>query len=187
MAALAIPLAESSNVSGVLPLFQAFVAPAIFVSAAALLLLSLNTRLMGIVSRLRHYLHEKYAAVKEGRLAEAEAYGSQIDSIERRAEMIRKAFVLALTSLTGTIASCLLLGAGIYWSKAAVFAALLFIVSILALLLSAVYYLREVNVALTSVREEAEDLRFMDTAYATSDQRAGHLSREAEEHELHTG
>ncbi|HWF40430.1 MAG TPA: DUF2721 domain-containing protein [Candidatus Acidoferrales bacterium] len=186
MAALAISLAEGSNVSGVLPLFQAFVAPAIFVSAAALLLLSLNTRLMGMVSRLRHYLHEKYAAIKEGRLAEAEAYASQIDSIERRAEMIRKAFVLTLTSLTGTIASCLLLGAGIYWSKAAIFAALLFIISILALLLSAVYYLREVSVALTSVREEADDLRFMDTAYATGGQRGGRLGGNEQEQEPHT-
>lgn len=179
-------LGANATVSGVLVLFQAFVAPAIFVSASALLLLSLNTRLMGMVSRLRQYLHEKYAAIKEGRLAEAEAYGSQIDSIERRAEMIRKGFVLALASLTGTIASCLLLGAGIYWSHAAVVAAVLFILSILALLLGAVYYLREVNVALTSVREEAEDLRFMDTTYSTGDKRIGRISEEIHEREMHT-
>jgi hypothetical protein len=36
-------------------LFQAFLAPAIFVSATALLILSINVRLMGIVSR-RHDL-----------------------------------------------------------------------------------------------------------------------------------
>ncbi len=47
---------HSFLVSEVLPLFQAFVAPAIFVSASALLLLSLNTGLMGMVSRLRPYL-----------------------------------------------------------------------------------------------------------------------------------
>ena len=34
-------------------LFQAFLAPAIFVSATALLILSVNVRLMGMVSRLR--------------------------------------------------------------------------------------------------------------------------------------
>jgi hypothetical protein len=34
-------------------LFQAFLAPAIFVSATSLLILSINVRLMGIVSRLR--------------------------------------------------------------------------------------------------------------------------------------
>lgn len=181
------PFIKNASVSGVLLLFQAFVAPAIFVSASALLLLSINTRLMGMVSRLRQYLHEKYAAIKEGRLAEAEAYASQIDSIERRAEMIRKAFVLALISLTGTIAACLMLGAGIYFPVAAVLAAFLFIISIVALLLSAVSYLREVRMALTSVREEVEDSRFMDTAYAAFDHAAGRISRETHERELHTG
>jgi Protein of unknown function (DUF2721) len=157
-------LVQNSMVNDVPRLFQALVAPAIFISAAGLLLLSLNTRLMGMVSRLRQYLHEKHAAVKEGRLIEAEAYASQIASIEKRAEMIRMAFVLTLISLTGTIASCLLLGTGLYFEDAALFAALVFIISILALLFGSIYYLREVAVALTSVRDEAADSRFMDLA-----------------------
>lgn len=143
-------------------LFQAFVSPAIFVSAAGLLLLSLNTRLMGMVSRLRQYRREKHAALKGGRPEQADAYSSQISSIEKRAEMIRRAFMLTLISLTGTIASCLLLGMGLYFADAELFAALTFTVSILALLLGSVYYLREVAVALTSVRDEAGDSRFMD-------------------------
>jgi hypothetical protein len=145
-------------------LFQAFVAPAIFVSASALLLLSLNTRLMGMVSRLRQYLHEKHAAVKDGRDLEAEAYGAQIASIEHRAEMIRRAFVLTLVSLTGTIVSCLLLGIGLYAAGAAVVAAIIFIASIVALLLGSIFYLLEVRLALTSVRSETADARFMDLA-----------------------
>jgi hypothetical protein len=182
------PFIKNASLSSVLLLFQAFVAPAIFVSASALLLLSINTRLMGMVSRLRQYLHEKYAAIKEGRLTEAEAYASQIDSIERRAEMIRKAFVSALISLTGTIASCLLLGAGIYFPVAATLAAFLFILSIVALLLSAVFYLLEVRMALTSVREEVQGSRFMDTACASVDQATGRIriSRETHEHKVHT-
>lgn len=76
--------------------------------------------------------------------------------------MIRKAFMFTLVSLTGTIASCLLLGTGLYFPEATLFAALAFTVSILALLFGAVYYLREVAVALTSVRDEAADHRFMD-------------------------
>jgi len=157
-------LIESSAVNEVPRLFQAFVAPAIFVSGSGLLLLSLNTRLMGMVSRLRQYLHKKYAAVKEGRLEEAEAYSVQIASIEKRAEMIRRAFMLTLVSLTGTIASCLLLGTGLYFPDAELFAAFTFTISILALLFGSIYYLREVGVALTSVRDEAADSRFMDLA-----------------------
>lgn len=143
-------------------LFQAFLAPAIFVSAEGLLLLSLNVRLMGIVSRLRSYLHEKHHAERHGRLAESEAYASQIASIERRAEMIRRAFVLTLYCLIGTIAACLLLGAGLYWQWTESAAAIVFVVSILSLLGGMVYYAREVQVALSSVREEAADSRFMD-------------------------
>lgn len=93
-------------------LFQAFLAPAIFVSATALLALSINVRLMGIVSRLRQYVHAKHNAAKNDRAQEAEAYNEQISAIEGRAEMIRRAFLLVLTSLGGAIVSCLLLGLG---------------------------------------------------------------------------
>jgi len=149
-------------------LFQEFVGPAISVSATALLLLSLNVRLMGMVSRLRQYLHSKYDAAKAGRQAEAEAYASQIASIEARAEMIRKAFVLTLVCLAGTIAACLLLGLGLYWQSAQILAAIVFVISIISLLGGTIYYLREVRVALSSVRDEAADSRFMDIGEGAS-------------------
>jgi uncharacterized membrane protein len=143
-------------------LFQAFVAPAIFVSATALLILSINVRLMGIVSRLRQYVHAKHDAAKNNRLQEADAYTTQIQSIEKRAEMIRRCFLLALISLVTAIASCLLLGFGLYWKEAAVAAVIVFVLGILCLLAATLYYIREVTVALSSVQEEARDLGFMD-------------------------
>jgi hypothetical protein len=143
-------------------LFQAFLAPAIFVSATSLLILSINVRLMGIVSRLRQYVHAKHDAAKNNRVQEAEAYTAQINSIERRAEMIRRCFLLVLVSLAGTIASCLLLGFGLYWKKAASAAVVLFVVAMICLLAGTFYYIREVTVALSSVHNEACDSRFMD-------------------------
>jgi hypothetical protein len=143
-------------------LFQAFLAPGLFVSATALLILSVNVRLMGIVRRLRQYVHAKYDAAKNERLQEAEAYTTQINEIERRAEMIRRTFLLALTSLAGTIASCLLLGLGLYWVNAAIVAVAVFVAAMICLLVGTVYYIREVMVSLSSVREEARDVRFMD-------------------------
>jgi len=143
-------------------LFQAFVAPSIFVSATALLVLSVNVRLMGIVSRLRQYVHARHEAAKAGRQPEAEAYSSQIASIEHRAELIRRCFLSALISLCGTIASCLLLGFGLYWKNAAIAAVIVFVAGLLCLLIAGVYYIREVTVALSSVREESRDIRFMD-------------------------
>jgi len=160
-------------VSDISRLFQAFLAPALFVSATALLILSINVRLMGIVSRLRQYVHAKHDAAQNGRVAEADAYTSQIESIEQRAELIRRCFLLALISLAGTIASCLLLGFGLYFQQAALLAVIVFVVAMISLLGAAGYYLREVNVALSSVREEARDSRFMDIAVA-ADLRAGH-------------
>jgi len=143
-------------------LFQAFLAPAIFVSATSLLILSINVRLMGIVSRLRQYVHAKHDAAKNDRLQEAEAYTAQIHAIEQRAEMIRRCFLLVLISLAGTIASCLLLGVGLYWKEAAVAAVVLFVLALICLLAGTFYYIREVTLALSSVHEEARDARFMD-------------------------
>jgi hypothetical protein len=143
-------------------LFQAFLAPALFVSATALLILSINVRLMGIVSRLRQYVHAKHDAARNNRLQEAEAYTAQIGLIEQRAEMIRRCFLLVLISLAGTIGSCLLLGLGLYTNGAAVAAVIVFVLAMICLLAGTFYYIREVIVALSSVRNEARDSRFMD-------------------------
>ena len=161
-------------------LFLAFVAPAIFVSAEGLLLLSLNARLMGIVNRLRAYLQNKHTAAKQGRIAVSDAYASQIASIERRAEMIRNAFMWTLYALLGTIATCLLLGLGLYWQIAQMMAALLFVISMIGLLTGMVYYVREVSMALSSVREEVADSRFMDlNDSAGSVEKESHLGEDA--------
>jgi amino acid permease len=143
-------------------LFQAFLAPAIFVSATSLLVLSINVRLMGMVSVLRRYVHAKHDAAKNDRLQEAEAYTAQIQSIEERAEMIRRCFLLVLISLGGTITSCLLLGFGLYWKDAAVASVIVFVLALVCLLVGTAYYIREITVALSSVRNEARDSRFMD-------------------------
>lgn len=143
-------------------LFQAFLAPAIFVSATSLLVLSINVRLMGMVSVLRRYVHAKHDAAKNDRLQEAEAYTAQIQSIEERAEMIRRCFLLVLISLGGTITSCLLLGFGLYWKDAAVASVIVFVLALVCLLAGTAYYIREITVALSSVRNEARDSRFMD-------------------------
>jgi len=148
--------------SDIARLFQAFLAPAIFVSAASLLILSINVRLMGIVSRLRQFVHDKHDAARNNRLQEAEAYTAQIKSIEKRAQMIQRCFLFSLISLAGTITSCLLLGFGLYTKTAALAAVIVFVLSMMCLLIGVLYYIAEVTVALSSVRDEARDLGFMD-------------------------
>jgi drug/metabolite transporter (DMT)-like permease len=153
-------------------IFQAFLAPALLVSATSLFILSINVRLMGIVSRLRQYIHAKHTATKNDRLQEAEAYTSQIQAIEKRGEMIRHCFLLALMCLIGTIAACLLVGLGLYWPQAAMAAVIVFVASLICLLVSAIYYFREVTMSLSAVREEARDSRFMDLG--TQPENPGH-------------
>jgi hypothetical protein len=143
-------------------LFQAFVAPAIFVSAAALLLLSLNVRLMGIVSRLRDFQHRRHHATAAGHAQEAEAFTVQIQSIDRRAELIRKSMLLVLVSLIGTILCCLLLGLGLYWVAAQAIAVGIMVASILCMLGGTCYYVAEITIALSSVREESKYYHLMD-------------------------
>lgn len=143
-------------------LFQAFLAPALFVSATALLVLSINVRLMGMVSRLRQYVHAKHDASKSGQTQEAEAYTEQIEAIQKRAEIVRRCYLLVLCSLAGTIASCLLLGFGLFWQMAALLAVIVFVLSLICLLAGTVYYIREITVSLSSVQQETRDFRFMD-------------------------
>jgi len=143
-------------------LFQAFLAPAIFISAASLLILSINVRMMGIVSRLREFVHARHDAARSDRHEEADAYARQIESIEHRAAIIQRSFLFSLISLALTIASCLLLGFGLYEKSAAFAAAIVFVLAMVCLLIGVLHYIREVMVALSSVRDEARDLSFMD-------------------------
>jgi Protein of unknown function (DUF2721) len=143
-------------------LFQALLAPALLISATGLLILSINVRLMGIVSRLRQYVHAKHDAARNGRDLEADAYTAQIEAIHHRAGLIRNCFILALISLAATIASCLLLGFGLYWQEAAKISVAVFVAGLFSLLAATIFYVKEVTVALSSVRDEAKDERFMD-------------------------
>lgn len=143
-------------------LFQAFVAPAIFVSAAALLLLSLNVRLMGIVSRLRDFQHRHHHATQAGHVEEARGFSVQMQSIDTRAELIRKSMLLVLVSLIGTTVSCLLLGVALYNEAMGIAAVAVFVASILMLLAGACFYAAEIRVALSSVRGEAKYYDLMD-------------------------
>jgi hypothetical protein len=154
-------------------LLQAFVSPSIFISAAALLLLSLNVRLMGIVTRMRQFHREKHVAAQAGKLQEAQALAEQIISIERRAERIRKACLFVLVALAGTIATCMLLGLTLFWPAAEPFAGVLLTLSIFSLFVGTMYYVAEIGVALSSVREEAKYFHLIDVVVLSrSDPRA---------------
>lgn len=137
-----------------LELFQAFVAPAIFISAAGLFVLTLNARLMAIVSRLRVFHREKHLAAQAGKKQDVLALQSQIESIKFRAVKIKNAFFYSLLGTIGVMITCLLLGLGLYVQEALMIAVILFVFSVLSMLIGMIFFISEVAIALTSVKEE---------------------------------
>lgn len=154
-----------------LELFQAFVAPAIFISAAGLLVLSINARLMGIVTRLRNFHKEKHLAVAAGKKQEAIALQSQLESIEYRAGKIKDAFFYTLLGIIGTMLTCLVLGLSLYAPQSIIVAVLIFVLSVLSMLIGMTFYISEVSISLSTVREEAKLYELMDIAAISEEDR----------------
>ncbi len=145
-----------------LELFQAFVAPAIFISATGLLILSINTRLMGIVTRLRAFHREKHLAALAGKKQEALVLQAQIDSIQHRAGKVKNAFFYTLLGGIGTMITCLMLGLSLYAPQALVIAVLIFVLSLLSMLVGMIFYISEVAIGLSSEREEGQLYELID-------------------------
>jgi uncharacterized membrane protein len=154
-----------------LELFQAFMAPAIFISAAGLLVLSLNARLMGIVSRLRVFHKDKHLAAAAGKKQEVIALQSQIESIEYRASKIRNAFYYTLLGIVGIMVTCLVLGLSLYIPESLIVAVLVFVLSVLSMLVGMLFYMSEVSIALSSVKEEEKLYELIDTLDLSKEER----------------
>lgn len=143
-------------------LVAALLSPVIFISAAGLLILSINTRLMGIVSRLRSFHWECHQKERAGAHEEAKTLELQIQTITRRAVLVRNAFLWVLASTFLALVTCLLLGLAALWPTAYAVAIPFFVLGFVAMLVGVGYYLAEVAIALAAVREEERILALLD-------------------------
>lgn len=143
-------------------LFHAFVAPAIFISATGLLILSINARLMGIVNRLRLFHKEKHLAAMAGKKQEVLILQAQIESIQHRAGKVKNAFFYTLLGTIGTMITCLMLGLTLYAPQALVIAVLVFVLSVLSMLVGMIFYISEVAIGLSSEKEEEQLYELID-------------------------
>lgn len=143
-------------------LVSALLAPVIFISAAGLLLLSINVRLMGIVSRLRSFHWECHQKERAGAQAEAQTLELQIQTITQRAVLVRNAFFWVLASIFLTLVTCLLLGLAVVVPPAYAVAITFFVLGFAAMLTGVGYYIREVTKALAAVLEERRVLALLD-------------------------
>ena len=95
----------------------------------------------------------------------ADTHGLESELKPKAKEWLAKG-VKELSRLQGILAAQdrwgLLLGLGLYWKDAAVAAVVVFVLALICLLAGTLYYIREVTVSLSSVRNEARDARFMD-------------------------
>ncbi len=153
-------------------LVSALLSPVIFISAAGLLVLSINVRLMGIVSRLRSFHWECHQKERAGAHAEAQALELQVQTITRRAVLVRNAFFWVLASVFLTLVTCLLLGLAVVMPSAYAVASLFFVLGIVAMLTGVGYYICEVTKALAAVQQERQVLAVLDR-------------KVSEEHQLH--
>jgi len=152
-------------------LISALLSPVIFISAAGLLILSINVRLMGIVSRLRSFHLECHQKERAGAHDEARALDAQIRTITHRAVLIRNAFFWVLTSVFLTLITCLLLGAAVLMPRAYPLAVGFFVLGFLAMLAGVGYYLWEVTRALSALMEERRLLSELDLQIHDADDR----------------
>lgn len=143
-------------------LVSALLSPVIFISAAGLLILSINVRLMGIVSRLRSFHWECHQKERAGAHAEAEAIERQIQTISGRAILVRNAFFWVLASIFLTLVTCLLLGLAVVVPAAYAVAAPFFVLGFLAMLTGVGYYIWEVTRALAAVQDERQVLAHLE-------------------------
>lgn len=135
-------------------LVAALLSPVIFISAAGLLVLSINTRMMGIITRLRSFHWERHQKERLGEHAEAQALDRQIEAVTRHVIVVRNAFLWVLASILLALVTCLLLGLAVLWPAANGAAIAFFVLGFAAMLAGLGYYVRDVAMALDAARDE---------------------------------
>lgn len=159
-----------------LELFQSFVAPAIFISATGLIVLTLNARLMGIVSRLRAFHKEKHLANLAKKKQDVLILQAQIKSIEQRATKIKNAYFYILVAITGIMITCLMLGLSLYLPQAFMFAIVIFVCSMIVMICGMFYFISEIAISLSSEKEEDKFYELVDVISEDNQSDCGTLS-----------
>lgn len=129
----------------IISIMQMAIGPAILISAVGLLLLTMTNRLGRAVDRARALAHEPAAA-------------PQLDVLWARAKILRQSILWAsFSALTSAVLVITLFVTALIGFSPARLIAGLFIVSSVALIMSLVLFMRDVNLALTALGVELAD------------------------------
>lgn len=137
--------------SELIPILQMSVVPAIVISGVGLLLLSMTNRYGRVIDRSRQLAE----AVRSAHESDYSRLSTEITILMRRARMIRSG--IALASVSVLFAAMLVISLflmGLFKWECALLCAILFSCSMGALVLSLIWFLRDINVSLHALEVE---------------------------------
>ncbi|MBF0503692.1 MAG: DUF2721 domain-containing protein [Candidatus Omnitrophica bacterium] len=137
-----------------IPALQASIAPCVLISGAGLLLLSLTNRLSRPIERIRLLC----AQLKSEPQKDHQATEEQIRILYKRCELLRSAIVCNIYSivLISSIVLLLFLGALYAW-PIGFLVYIFFILSLLFLMVSMIFFLMDIHLSLDSLKIEIRD------------------------------
>ncbi|MDB6027304.1 MAG: hypothetical protein JWM68_3527 [Verrucomicrobiales bacterium] len=144
---------RSISLNQLIPVLQVAIGPVILISGVGLLLLTMTNRLGRAVDRIRALAHELRRAPE----SERPALNRQIETIYRRAKLIRLSIVLAgFSVLLAAILIITLFFMTLFEFEAASLIALLFVASIGSLVGSVTAFVWDIHWALLALKMELE-------------------------------
>jgi hypothetical protein len=147
---------ETNGIDPVLHILQASISPVAMISGTGLLLLTLTNRFGRVTDRLREFAGERTA----GRATPA--MEGQLEIFHRRARIIRSAITASVgCMLFAGLMVMLLFAMSVFALNAGWLALVLFAVSMVFLIASLVFFLRDTQLSLRAVEEELHASRIV--------------------------
>jgi ABC-type microcin C transport system permease subunit YejB len=141
------------TISELVPVLQTAIGPVILISGLGLLLLTMTNRLSRIIDRSRELLDEseKLFGVDRSRI------DREIEVLWRRARYVRSAILLAAASSLGAATLIILIFlTTLLQIDVPLLVATVFIISMISLISSLVFFLFDINLTLSALRIELE-------------------------------
>ncbi|AAM71841.1 MAG TPA: DUF2721 domain-containing protein [Chlorobaculum sp.] len=145
-----------TTIKELIPVLQTAIGPVILISGIGLLLLTMTNRLSRVIDRSRELLDEadKLFGVDRARI------DREIDVLWRRARYVRSAIMLAVASCLGAATLIILLFlTSLLQIDVPLLASIVFIVSMVSLIGSLIFFLFDVNLTLSALHIEFEGHR----------------------------
>lgn len=144
-----------TSVNDLIPILQVAIGPVILVSGVGLLLLTMTNRLGRVIDRARILAQER----RDNPQADSSRILSQLEILTRRAELIRRAITLSsLSVLFAALLVITLFFTALFQLETAIFISLLFMICMLSLIASLIYFIQDLNLSLTALKYDLQDV-----------------------------